>query len=207
MTKRKPPARPATAWPGATLWKLDAVTPYPHNARTHPPAQIDVLAGILLKYGPDQPIVVDEDGVILKGHGRRLAAYKAAEPEFAARHNLPPAPKTFPVVQRLGLPDDDKRAMRISDNQSGLLSGWDGELMKFEIESLKRNGYDVALLGFGEQQLVQFTTTPGPPAGFATFDESIPVQHECPKCHYVWSGNSAPRPEPEAKAKPNGKKK
>lgn len=176
------------AWPGAEIWKLDDVKPYPHNPRTHPPAQVDFLAGLLLRFGPDQPIVVDEDNVILKGHGRRLAAYRASEPEFAAQHNLPEAKKTFPVVQRLGMSDDEKRAMRIADNQSALMSGWDGELMKFEVESLKRNGYNVALLGFGEQQLVQFTTTPGPPAGFQQFDENLPTAYCCPRCSYRWSG-------------------
>lgn len=181
-----------TSWPGASLRKIDDLIPYEHNPRTHPPAQVDFLAELLRKFGPDQPIVVDEDDVILKGHGRRLAALKAEM-------------KTFPVVRRVGMSDDDKRAMRIADNQSALMSGWDGELMKFEIESLKRGGYDVALLGFGDQQLVQFTTTPGPPAGgFQAFGEDIETEHECPKCGYVWSGKSAPS---EPKEKKNGAKK
>ncbi len=194
MAKRKAEAKTSTAWPGASLWKLEDVTPYSHNARTHPPAQVTFLAEMLKKFGPDQPIVVDEDGVILKGHGRRLAAIEAEMP-------------TFPVVKRIGLSDADKRALRIADNQSALMSGWDNELVKFEIESLKRVGYDVTLLGFGDQQLVQFTTTPGPPGAFQTFDENIEIAHQCPRCGYKGSGDWSPEAAPEPKAPKNGKKK
>lgn len=126
-------------WPGATLWKLDEIRPYPKNARTHPQAQIDLLAEILKKFGPDQPIVVDEDGVILKGHGRRLGALQAAM-------------KTFPVVQRFGLPEEDKYVMRIGDNQVALLAGWDRELIRMDAERLKLGDYGISLLGFSEAQ-------------------------------------------------------
>lgn len=176
--KQKPaasePARPK--WPADMMWPLSRVLPYERNPRTHPPAQIVLLSQLLLKHGPDQPIVVDEDGIILKGHGRRLAALAAGMEDF-------------PVVQRAGMTEADKTAMRIADNQVALLSGWDKELIRHDIGDLKNSGYDVALLGFGDQQLVQFMTTPGPPDGFATFDETIPTKFCCPKCAYRWSGN------------------
>lgn len=168
-------------------WPLAKIKPYSHNPRTHPPAQIELLAELLKKFGPDQDIVVDEHGVILKGHGRLLAAEKAEL-------------KRFPVTQRFGLSDEDKAALRIADNQVALLSGWDKELVKFEIERLRRADYPIALLGFGEQQLVQFTTTPGPPGSFQEFGENIPTDHECPSCHYRWSGSTAPPKPAEPKA-------
>lgn len=158
-------------------WALDRIKEYPHNPRTHPPAQVALLAQLMTRYGPDQDIVVDEHGVILKGHGRKLAAREAGF-------------KDYPVTQRLGLSEDDKRAMRIADNQVALLSGWDNELVRFELEALKRADYPVALLGFGDAQLVQFTTVPGPPAGgFQAFGENIPTQFCCPSCKYAWSGD------------------
>jgi hypothetical protein len=168
---------------------LASVKPYPRNTRTHPPAQIELLASLLRKFGPDQPIVVDERGVILKGHGREEAARTAGM-------------ASFPVVERRGLSEEDKAALRIADNQVALLSGWDATLMAVEIGQLKAAGYELSLLGFGDAQLVQFTTTPGPPAGgFPQFGEDIDVEHQCPKCRYRWSGNSAPSPEPEPKPK------
>lgn len=185
-SKTKPPAKTSSKaeapfavpdWPAMpTLWKISAVFPYEHNARTHPPAQIDLLAALLTKYGPDQPIVVDENKIILKGHGRRLGAMKAGL-------------EYFPVVQRFGLSDDDKRAMRIADNQVALLAGWDEQLVGFEVKVLERNGFDVKLLGFGDKQLVSFTTALKPPGAFQQFDENIPVEYCCPNCKYSWSGN------------------
>lgn len=114
--------------------------PYQNNARTHPDSQIDMLAGLLKKHGPDQPIVTDEKGVILKGHGRRLAAIAAGI-------------KEFPAVIRSGLSESEKSAIRIQDNQVALLSGWSAELIQSEIANLKLTGFDIPLLGFPESQL------------------------------------------------------
>ncbi len=140
--------KPSIAWPGAKLWKLEDIKPYPNNPRTHPKAQIDLLADLLLKYGPDQPIVVDDEGIILKGHGRRLAAHQAEMEDF-------------PVVQRMGLSEQDKSAMRIVDNQVSLLSGWDQALISAEIGGLKLGGYDIKLLGFSEAGLRGFGIVTG----------------------------------------------
>lgn len=122
---------------------LDWFIPYEQNARTHPPAQVTMLAGLLTKFGPDQDIVVDENRVILKGHGRRLASLEAGLMHF-----------TF--VQRFGLSESEKTAMRIQDNVTALLSSWDAALIQGEIGSLKTQGYDILQLGFPEAQLRGF---------------------------------------------------
>jgi DNA modification methylase len=127
----------------AKLRPLVEISPYPGNPRTHPPAQVAMLSELLRKYGADQPIVVDEKGVILKGHGRRLAALLAGFEEF-------------PVVERLGLSEGEKIAMRIEDNQVALLSGWDQALMKVELLQLQGYGHSVLNLGFPEVQLRSF---------------------------------------------------
>lgn len=168
-------------WPAlkVELWPLDKIKPYARNARTHPPAQIDLLATLMLKHGVDQAIVVDEKGEVLKGHGRRLAAYAA---KFTH----------YPVSQHFGLTPAEKIAMRMADNQVALLSGWDAELVRGEIEQLKIAEYPIELLGFGDTQLVSFTTTPGPPASFPQFDENLSTEFCCPKCSYRWSGKPTP---------------
>lgn len=128
---------------------ISQITPYPNNPRTHPQAEIDLLAAILRKHGVDQPIVMrKEDGFIIKGHGRRLAALAAGM-------------DAFPVVWREGLSEDDARAMRIDDNAIPLLAGWDKELVQREIILLKTAGYDVLKLGFPEIQLRAFGMAAG----------------------------------------------
>lgn len=177
------------------VWPLRNIHEWPDNPKTHPPAQVALLADLLKQYGPDQDIVVDEGGVIIKGHGRKLAAALAGLDEF-------------PVTIREGLSEPDKVALRIADNQVPLLGGWNRELVGAQITQLKTAGFPVALLGFGEQQIVQFTTTPGPPPGFQAYGEDLPVAYCCPKCQYSWSGNPlAGRDDPAAIAEAKKVKK
>lgn len=119
---------------------LSKFVPSPENPRTHSPEQIAILADLLIRYGPDQPIVVDEDWVILKGHGRREGAIKAGLPDF-------------PYVQRFGLTQAEKEAIRIEDNQSALLAGWSIPLVRQSIVRLQGFNYDISRLGFGDIQL------------------------------------------------------
>jgi methylase of polypeptide subunit release factors len=128
-------------WPATStaMWPLDKIKPYEKNPRTHPQGQVQLLAKMMQRFGVDQPIVVDENGIILKGHGRRLAALAAGFDQF-------------PVVVHRGLSEDDKRAVRIADNQVALLSDWDEELLKAEIIDLREQGFDLPLLGFDDEQ-------------------------------------------------------
>ncbi len=128
------------------MWALKDIKPYPSNPRTHPPAQITLLAELMKKFGPDQDIVVDELGEILKGHGRLSAAIEGG---------IDP----YPVTQRFGLSSEDKIALRISDNQVALLSGWNNELVQFELKKLQAANYPIDLLGFDNVQLVSFMAT------------------------------------------------
>jgi hypothetical protein len=124
---------------------LSAFVPYPKNARIHPEREIELLARILLLRGFDQPIVVDEDFIILKGHGRLDAAKRAGL-------------SAAPYVQRLGLEEDEKKAIRLEDNQMPLLAGWNLELLRPELTELKLAGYEMQMLGF-ENASIEWLTT------------------------------------------------
>lgn len=184
-----------SSWPASkvSLWPIDKIIPYENNPRTHPPAQIDLLARSMLEDGVTTPILVDEEGVIIAGHGRLMASMQNGF-------------KKYPVAVARGWTEERKRAVRVKDNQYGLMSGWDRELIRGEIAFLSGAGEDVSLLGFGDAQLVQFTTLPGPPSEFQAFGEDIPVTHRCPKCGYTGSGDWRAKPqEPAAPKKGNGK--
>jgi DNA modification methylase len=131
------------------VWPLDEILPYERNPRTHPDHQIELLARLMKEHGVDQPIVVDEHGIIIKGHGRLMAAKLAGM-------------STFPVVVKRGLSEDQKRAERIADNQVALLAGWNLDMIKLELGELTLAGYDMPLLGFDEAALAMFMdTNPG----------------------------------------------
>jgi ParB-like chromosome segregation protein Spo0J len=94
----------------------------------------------MLTDGVTMPILVDEAGIIIAGHGRLLAAERNG---FAQ----------YPVVVARGWTEEQKRSARIRDNQIGLLSGWDRELLKAELTGLQLSGYDLPLLSIPEVQL------------------------------------------------------
>lgn len=129
-------------WPAekVELWPIDKIRPYPKNPRTHPQAQIDALAADMLEDGVTMPILVDEAGVIIAGHGRRLSALKNGFTEY-------------PVVIARGWSEERKHAVRLKDNTRPLMSGWDRELVVAEIGVLKAAGYEIRKLGFPESQL------------------------------------------------------
>lgn len=121
------------------VWRDPAdLTPYAHNAKTHPDGQIDRIAGSIAEYGFDQPIVVDADGVIIKGHGRRLAALRLGL-------------KSVPVIVRADLTPAQVKAARLLDNKSAE-SDWDLDALVIDLRALKDEGFD-GPLGFDEDEI------------------------------------------------------
>ena len=136
------------------LRDLDALTAYPNNPRTHSAEQIDQIVASMVEFGWTQPMIVDEDGMILAGHGRAMAARQLGLDQV-------------PVVVRPGLSESQKRAIVIADNQIPQNAGWDEKLLRIEIKELKKSGFDLNLLAFPELKLVEFTALPGSAAGGA----------------------------------------
>lgn len=98
------------------------LVPYEKNAKLHPDEQIERLAATIKRFGWDQPIVVDVKGVIIKGHGRRLAALKLGLPKV-------------PVLVRHDLSDGEADALRISDN-AVFSSQFDTRMLQEELQRL-----------------------------------------------------------------------
>lgn len=122
---------------------LDDLKPYERNARTHPQSQIDMLARIIADSGFTSPVLIDDENGIVAGHGRALAARQLGMAEV-------------PCVRLSGLTPDQVRAIRISDNQVGLLSGFDTEILRLELDDLKTSGFDLSFTGFSAPELAGF---------------------------------------------------
>ena len=118
---------------------LSEIRPYEKNPRRNRDA-VKAVADSIREYGFRQPIVVDEDGVILAGHTRF---------EAAKRLEL----DTAPVHVAEGLTADQARAYRIMDNRSQENAAWDEELLKFEFEGLMESGFDLDLTGFAGPEI------------------------------------------------------
>jgi hypothetical protein len=112
--------------------------------RIHTPEQVKQIADSMERFGVTTPVLVDEDGELIFGHGR----YRAAQ-ELKLDY--------LPVSVAHGWTQDEKKAYRITDNQLALNSGWDIPLLEAEVKELKLEGFELNLLGFGDAQLAALT--------------------------------------------------
>lgn len=72
----KSPVVPADRWPATKveMWPVADLIPYARNARTHPDEQIGQIAASMQRFGFTIPMLVAENGTIIAGHGRLIAA-------------------------------------------------------------------------------------------------------------------------------------
>ena len=66
----------STTWPAFNVERrsIAELKPYLNNARTHSKEQVAQLAASMKEWGFTNPILIDEDGMIIAGHGRVEAA-------------------------------------------------------------------------------------------------------------------------------------
>jgi ParB-like chromosome segregation protein Spo0J len=121
-------------------WDVARLKPYANNARTHSDDQIAKIAASLVEYGWTAPVMVADDGEIVAGHGRLLAAQHLGLNEV-------------PIIQLSHLTPEQVRAYRIADNRLSELSGWDDELLAAELHTLNAAGFDLGLTGFEGEDL------------------------------------------------------
>ena len=129
------------------LRPLDAVRPYANNPRQNDDA-VEAVAESIRRFGFRQPIVVDQDGVIVAGHTR-----------FRAAQRLGLA--TVPVHVATDLSPDDVRAYRLADNKTAELASWDDAMLSIELDALRGAGIDWTLLGFDEEELAKLLAPAG----------------------------------------------
>jgi DNA modification methylase len=121
-------------------WPLDRLIPHARNARTHSDAQVAQIAGSIAEFGFVNPVLVGEDGVIVAGHGRVLAARKLGLTEV-------------PVIVLAHLSPTQRRALMIADNQIAINAGWNEEMLAAELAALRDEEVDLGLLGFDDAEL------------------------------------------------------
>jgi len=153
-------------------WGIDRLVPYARNARTHSDAQVAQIAASIKEWGWTTPVLVDEQGGIIAGHGRTLAAHKLGM-------------RDVPVVVATGWSDTKKRAYVIADNKLALNAGWDNELLALELGELGDLGFDLDLTGFTADELTALQPVNFDPADEddqGKLDELDPKYIACPHC-------------------------
>jgi DNA modification methylase len=133
---------PLSSWPADRVerWPVAKLVPNARNARTHSDEQVMQLAASIEEWGWTIPVLVDEAGGIIAGHGRIMAAQKLGIDDV-------------PVMVAAGWSDAKKRAYMLADNKLTLNSEWDLGGLAIEIVELRASDFDVSLIGFSESEI------------------------------------------------------
>lgn len=129
--------------PAYKVQPVKALHPYKNNARTHSALQVEKLAHSIEAFGFTNPVLVDEHGEVIAGHGRLLAAKRLKLTEV-------------PTVVLGGLTTQEKRALVIADNKLALDAGWDMHTLQAELLDLNSPGFDFSLTGFTVDEATRF---------------------------------------------------
>lgn len=143
---------------------VSELKPYARNARTHSKKQVRQIADSISRFGFTNPVLVSDEGEIIAGHGRAMAAKLLGLTEV-------------PTLALSHLSAAERRAYVLADNKLALNAGWDTEILAIELQGLIDLDFDIGLTGFSLAEIdivlddarEASTTTPAGP------DDNIPV--------------------------------
>ena len=138
-----------TDWPADKVERraVADLIPYARNSRTHSDAQVDQIAASIREWGWTVPVLCDEEGGIIAGHGRVLAAKKLGLADV-------------PVMTAAGWSEAQKRAYVIADNKLTENGGWDNDILRVELAELQGLDFDLSLTGFDDDALANLLNDP-----------------------------------------------
>ena len=121
-----------------------SLTPYARNSRTHSDEQVAQIMASIREFGFTNPVLIDDAGTIIAGHGRVLAATR-----MELEH--------VPCIRLAHLTDAQTRAYVIADNKLAMNAGWDAEMLANELSDLHADEFDLGLLGFDADELSELS--------------------------------------------------
>lgn len=125
---------------------IESIVPYANNPRNNEEA-IEKVARSIDEFGWQQPIVVDENMVIIVGHTRLLAAKSLGLNEV-------------PIHVADKLTDEQARAYRLADNRTNEYASWNMKMLGIELRDLDDIGFDIELTGFNNIELASLLIDP-----------------------------------------------
>jgi DNA modification methylase len=147
-------------------WPIQRLRPRDTNPRTHSPQQVAQLEASIREFGWTNPILIGEQGDIIAGHARILAARGLGMQEG-------------PVIILGHLSEAQCRALVIADNQLAQNAGWDEELLRAELAALQQEDFDLNLIGFEDEELARLLAAQDAAEGL-TDEDAIPELPQTP---------------------------
>ena len=178
-------------WPAESvkMVKIEELIPYARNARTHSDEQVAQIAASIKEWGWTVPVLTDETGMLIAGHGRVMAARKLNITEV-------------PTMTATGWTEAQKKAYVLADNAIALKSGWDTELLAIELADLHSEDFDLGLTGFDGAELSELmypedqVEAEAPDSSSKEIDvDDYVMGHTCPKCGFEFDSSGHDKPE------------
>jgi site-specific DNA-methyltransferase (adenine-specific) len=150
----------------------DEVKPYENNAKLHPPEQIEQIKKSIKEFGNNDPIAIDENNIIIEGHGRYQALKELGFKEIE-------------VIKLTHLNEQQKKAYILAHNKLTMNTGFDFDTLNLELDSIL--DFDMSDFGFTldfqkQDQMIsdskEFDTN-------EFSDEKF--ECECPRCGFRWN--------------------
>src|ERR1035438_6671681 len=145
-------------------WLVEKLIPFARNARTHSDEQVAQIAASIAEFGWTNPILAGADGIVIAGHARLLAARKLGLAEV-------------PVIVLDHLTPAQRRALVLADNRLAMNAGWDEEMLRVELASLKEENFDLDIVGFTDEEIEDLLAPEGTHDGL-TEDDAVPDEQE-----------------------------
>jgi DNA modification methylase len=120
--------------------QIELIKNFEQNSRTHSEEQIQEVVNSINRYGYTNPILVDENNVIIAGHCRVIGAKRAGMTEI-------------PTIIIDGLTNVQKAELVIADNKLALNAGWNFDILAEQITFIRENGGDVNATGWKPEEL------------------------------------------------------
>lgn len=121
-------------------WPIEKLIPSVRNARTHSEVQVGQIAASIQEFGFTNPVLIGDDGSLVAGHGRLLAAHKLGITQV-------------PVVVLSHLTATQRRLLMLADNKIAENAAWDDDLLQAEIAALLEEGAQLGLTGFDADEV------------------------------------------------------
>ena len=156
--------------------KIKEIKLYENNAKIHPEWQVEQIKNSIIEFGFNDPIAIDENNVIIEGHGRYLALKELDYTEVE-------------IIRLDHLTEEQKVAYSIAHNKLTMNTDFDLETLKYEINKLQNEEFDLSLLGFENIELEEIMEV--------DFEEVLEIEEEetenertrhkliCPHCNHI----------------------
>lgn len=149
------------------------VKPYTNNAKLHPQEQIEQIKASIQHVGFLDPISIDENGYILEGHGRYIAAKQLGY-------------HTIPTIQIFDLSKEQKMIYRLAHNKLTMNTGFDEDMLKLDLSELSID--EQSITGFSTKELSYLLDEPLTIIEEPTEEPEEPTAEPqsliCPECGY-----------------------